>query len=301
MDIIKKAQTPNDAELALSLGAFESKEVQVNDITLHYVQGGQGQPLILLPGWPETWWSYHNIMPELAKHFFVISLDLRGMGYSSTPESGYRKKEMAADVAEVVKKLNLEKVHIAGHDIGAGVAYSFAALYPELTASLIVMDTPPIDESIYKLPMLPIPGMFYPWWLSFNQLNELPEKVLEGRYAVVLDSIFDGLSIVKDAVNAYDRSVYLRTYNTASGIRASNAWYKAFGADIEDNKQYSKIEVPVLGIGASGYQMIKDTLPALTIDLKLCKIENCGHFLQSEKPKELTRLIKSFLLDIKSK
>jgi pimeloyl-ACP methyl ester carboxylesterase len=297
---IRNAQFLNDAELARSLGSFESKGAQVNGITLHYVEGGQGQPLILLPGWPETWWSYRKIMPELAKHFLVISLDIRGMGYSSTPESGYRKKEMASDVAKMVSKLNLGKVHIAGHDIGAGVAYSFAAVYPELTASLIVIDTPPVDESIYKLPMLPIPGMFYPWWLVFNQVNDLPEKILEGRYSFVLDSIFDGLSIEQDAVNAFDRSVYARTYNTAIGIRAANGWYKAFGADIEDNKSYKKIEVPVLGIGGSGYQMIKDTLPALTTHLKLCKIEACGHFLQSEKPEELIAIIKTFLAEIKS-
>ncbi|WP_293308255.1 alpha/beta fold hydrolase [Pedobacter sp. UBA5917] len=290
---------PNDRELALSLGSFESREVQVNDITLHYVEGGAGQPLIFLPGWPETWWSYHKIMPELAKHFRVISLDIRGMGNSSKPTSGYRKKEMASDVAELVKKLDLGKVHIAGHDIGAAVAYSFAAVYPELTSSLIIMDTPPVDESIYKLPMLPIPGMFYPWWLAFNQVDEIPEKVLEGRYSFILDSVFDGLSVQSDAINAFDRSVYARTYNIPTGIRAANGWYKAFVNDIEDNKYYQKINVPVLGIGGSGYHMIENSLPALTTDLKLCKIDNCGHFIQSEKPEELTVAIKEFLATIK--
>ncbi|MDR3712200.1 MAG: alpha/beta hydrolase [Puia sp.] len=299
MNEIDNLQIPNDKELAESLGSFKSKEIQVNGITLHYVEGGQGEPLILLPGWPETWWSYHKIMPELAKHYYVISLDIRGMGISSTPEAGYRKKEMASDVAEMVIKLNLGKIHIAGHDIGAGIAYSFAALYPELTASLIIMDTPPVDESLYKLPMLPVPGMFYPWWLAFNQVSKLPEKILQGRISFVLDAIFDGLSIKRDAVNAFDRSVYARTYNTASGIRASNGWYKAFAADIEDNKHFKKIEVPVLGIGGSGYQMIKDILPTLTTYLKLREIEKCGHFLQSEKPDELIDIIKTFLMEIK--
>ncbi|MEO3405647.1 alpha/beta hydrolase [Mucilaginibacter sp. CAU 1740] len=295
MNSILNQQNINDAQLALSLGAFESKEVEVNGITLHYVAGGEGQPLILLPGWPETWWSYHKIMPELAKQYFVISLDIRGMGYSSAPASGYSKKEMASDVAEMVRKLNLGKVHIAGHDIGSGIAYSFAAVYPELTASLIMLDTPPVDASIYKLPMLPIPGMFYPWWLAFNQVDDLPEKILEGRYSLVLNAIFDGLSVKQDAINAFDRSVYVRTYNTVEGIRAANGWYKAFAADIEDNKHYKKIEVPVLGVGGSGYQMINDALPMLATEFKLCKIENCGHFLQSEKPEELIGIIKTFL------
>lgn len=299
MDNTGNILIPDDNELAFSLGAFESKEVQVNGITLQYVEGGAGQPLILLPGWPETWWSYHKIMPELAKCYRVISLDIRGMGSSSKPASGYRKKEMACDVAEMVKQLNLGKVNIAGHDIGAAVAYCFAAVYPELTSSLIVMDTPPIDESIYKLPMLPIPGMFYPWWLAFNQVDELPEQILEGRYSFILDSIFDGLSVQRDAINAFDRAVYARTYNTPAGIRAANGWYKAFVADIADNKHYHKIDVPVLGVGGSGYQMIENALPALTTNLKLCKIDNCGHFIQSEKPGELIAAINGFLAAVK--
>lgn len=301
MDNTEYTPIPDDAGLANGLGAFESKEIGVNGITLHYVEGGEGEALILLPGWPETWWSYHRIMPELAEHFRVISLDIRGMGYSSKPLSGYRKKEMASDVAEMVTRLGLGKVHIAGHDIGAGVAYSFAAVYPELTASLIIMDTPPIDGSVYKLPMMPIPGMFYPWWLAFNQVEGLPEKILEGRYGIVLDAIFDGLLNDGNAINTFDRSIYARTYNTADGIRASNAWYKAFGADIEDNSQYGKISVPVLGVGGSGYGMVRDTLPALTTDLQLSEISGCGHFLQSEKPAELVILIKTFLMGLKDK
>jgi pimeloyl-ACP methyl ester carboxylesterase len=99
----------------------------VNGVLLHYVEGGSGEPLLLLPGWPETWWSYHKVMPELARHFHVISVDIRGMGSSSKPDSGCDEKTMAADVAALVDHVGYSKVNVAGHDIAAMLAFAFAA------------------------------------------------------------------------------------------------------------------------------------------------------------------------------
>jgi pimeloyl-ACP methyl ester carboxylesterase len=286
----------DDKKLALSLGAFQSKSAFVNDTSLHYVEGGAGETIVLLPGWPQTWWSFRKVMPELSKSFHVISVDIRGMGASSKPETGYTKKEMASDIAALIDVLQLKKVHIAGHDIGAGIAHSFASIYPDLTMSLIILDTPPVDESIYRLPMLPIPGMFYPWWLAFNQVKGLPEQLLEGRFNYVLDYIFDGLSSNPETVSTFDRAVYAKTYNEIAAIRASNAWYQAFPQDITDNKQYPKIKLPVLGIGGTGFQMLKDSLTHLADNLTLKKLEACGHFIQSEKPQELVKAISDFLI-----
>ena len=104
----------------------------MNSVRLHYVAGGEGSPVLLLPGWPETWWSYHKIMPELARSHRVVVVDLRGMGQSDKPEGGYDKKTMAGDIAALVRELGFETVDVVGHDIGSMVAYSFAANHPEL-------------------------------------------------------------------------------------------------------------------------------------------------------------------------
>ena len=96
------AAANGDAELAAGLdGDFRSEYAEVNGVRLHYVIGGQGEPLILLPGWPETWWEYRKIMPALATRYRTVTVDIRGMGGSSKPGSGFEKKSMAKDIYEL--------------------------------------------------------------------------------------------------------------------------------------------------------------------------------------------------------
>lgn len=284
-----------DEALAAMLPGFESYNTEVNGISLHYVAGGSGQPLILLPGWPETWWAYHKIMPALAGSYRVIALDLRGMGSSGKPATGYDKKNMAADIAALVTQLALGRVHIAGHDIGATVAFSFAALYPELTATLTLLDTPPLDENIYRLPMLPVPGAataaageyVYPWWLAFNQVTGLPELLLEGRMHLLIDYIFSYVGVQNSKVSAFDKAVYAAAYAGQDAIRAGNAWYQAFPQDVTDRKLYGKLQVPVLGIGSSGFGMLQQAVQGISDNCELVAVPGGGHFFFEEEP-ELT-------------
>ena len=219
------------------------------------------------------------------------------MGSSGKPAFGFEKKNMAKDIYELVRYLNFEKVHIAGHDIGAHVAFSYACNYPTATNKLMLLDTPHPDPSMYQLPMLPVLGAnyLYPWWLSFNQVKELPEQVFEGRMSIVISWLFDHLLNTKDDVSNFDRSVYTHSYNNKDAIRCSNAWYQTFPQDIEDYKTYEKIEMPILGIGASGYDLLQNSLPSISNNLRLEKIEDCGHFLLAEKPKETAQLVIDFL------
>jgi len=286
-----------DAELIKSLPNFVNNYEEVNGTRLHYVKGGQGEPLILIPGYPETWWAYHKVMPILAEKYCVIVIEMRGMGSSDKPADGYEKKNMAKDVFELVKKVGYEKVHIGGHDIGAHVAFSFAANFPGSTSKLIMLDTPHPDEAMYQLPMLPILGAnyLYPWWLSFNQVKELPENLLKGRMNIVIDWLFKNLLVEQSSISNFDKEVYEFAYNSKDAIRSSNAWYQAFPQDIEDSKAYKKLNMPVLGIGGSGYGMLEMSLPNTTIDLQLKKIEECGHFILAEKPNETAKFIAEFL------
>jgi pimeloyl-ACP methyl ester carboxylesterase len=287
----------SDDELVKLVPGFSNGYATVNGVELHYVKGGAGTPLLLVPGWPETWWAYHSVMPLLAVHYEVIVVDVRGMGSSSKPADGYDKKNMARDVYELVKVLGYNQLAIGGHDIGAHVAFSVAANYPEVVSKLIMLDTPHPDDSMYRLPMLPIPGVdyVYPWWVAFNQVKQLPEQLLEGRMVIVIDWIFDQLLTDKNVVTAFDRAVYAAAYNSAEAIRASNAWYQAFGQDIMGSRTYAKLSMPVLGIGGSGYALLQHALPAVADTYSLEKIDGAGHFILAEKPKETARLILEFL------
>jgi pimeloyl-ACP methyl ester carboxylesterase len=287
----------SDKELIKSLPNFTNNFAEVNMIKLHYVEGGQGLPLILIPGYPETWWAYHKIMPVLAKKYRVVVVDMRGMGSSDKPMQGYEKKNMAKDIYELVKKLGYEKVFIGGHDIGAHVAFSFAANFPETTSKLIILDTPHPDAGMYQLPMLPILGAnyIYPWWLAFNQVKELPEQLLEGRMQVIIEWLFRNLLKDQNSISDFDKAVYASAYNSRDAIRASNAWYQAFPQDIEDSKTYGKLTMPVIGIGGSGYEMLQMSLPNTTTNLQLKKVEESGHFILAEKPNETANFIMDFL------
>src|SRR5258705_556721 len=134
------AAAPPDAELIRALPGFTEDFATVNGVRLHYVAGGKGKPVVLLPGWPETWWAFHKIMPALARNHRVISVDLRGMGSSDKPAAGYEKRVMAKDIVDLACYLSYDKVDIVGHDIGAQVAYAIAANYPQATGKLVLLD-----------------------------------------------------------------------------------------------------------------------------------------------------------------
>ncbi len=286
----------NDEALLQHLPGFINNYQLVNGTKIHYVTGGTGKPLVLIPGWPQTWWSYHKIMPILAEKYSLIVIDLRGMGSSDKPLNGYTKKSMAADVLSLVTQLGYDKVTVAGHDIGSSVAFSYAASFPKNTDKLILLDTPPPDENMYKLPMLPIGAKIYPWWVAFNQVAELPENLLEGRYHLLQNWIFDQLLINKEAINSFDREVYAAAYDNKDAIRSSNEWYRAFTQDIQDIKIIEKITAPTIGIGShDGVEMFKYALPPYINNLQLKVVNNSGHFILEENPDETAQFIIDFL------
>jgi pimeloyl-ACP methyl ester carboxylesterase len=294
----------SDAALVKSLPGFRNGYAEVNGVRLHYVVGGTGDPLVLLPGWPETWWTFHKIMPALAKQHTVIAVDLRGMGASSRPADGYDKKTMAADIHELVQSLGYDKATIAGHDIGSAVAFAYAENYPQATDKLVMMELPHPDDSLLTFPLLPAQGTFgdklgssrpYLWWFAFNQVNGLPEKLLAGHIRVEQDWLFKYFLVDENAVDVRDRAVYERAYNSADAIRASNAWYQTLTQDVSDYKRYGTLQMPVLAMGGPAYGWMKKVVSQKTANLTAVNVENSGHFVQEEQPEFVTKTMLSFL------
>jgi pimeloyl-ACP methyl ester carboxylesterase len=119
---------------------FSRHMISVNDIQLHHVIGGRGDPVVLLHGWPETWYGRRHVMPALAKNHTVIVPDLRGLGDSSKPVTGYDGKTTAQDIYQLVSQLGFKDVFLVGHDFGAQVAYSYAAAHSNQVKRLVILD-----------------------------------------------------------------------------------------------------------------------------------------------------------------
>jgi pimeloyl-ACP methyl ester carboxylesterase len=297
----------SDNELIKNLPGFENKYIKTNDVKIHYVEGGSGESLICLPGWPQTWYSYQPVAMQLAKKYRVIIVDIRGMGSSDKPQTGYDKKTMAKDIFGLIEQLNLGEASVMGHDIGGMVAMSLAFNHPEVVDKLVVLDGAHPSEGMMQMPLMPTSGTFnekmdgnmpYAWWMGFNQVKGLPEQLLEGRFHYLQDWLFNYVMIDESRMTKLERDVYAHAYNDAESIRASNAWYQTFNEDIEDTKNYKQLTMPVLGIGSYvSYNHMNMGMPHVATDVRVVGILDSGHYLFEEAPEKVLDAALSFLAE----
>lgn len=267
------------------LPGFRHGHATVNGVRLHYVEGGHGDPIVLLPGWPRTWWEFHKIMPALAENRRVIAVDLRGMGDSAKPATGYDKKTMAADIAALIARLGLGRADVVGSDIGSMVAFSLAANHPDRVRRLVMIDVLHPHDGLDQLTLLPRPGQFHLWWFAFNQVQGVPEELLAGRARVLVDHLCETILVDQDAVTDRDRAIYASAYDTRDAIRAGNGWYRAFAQDIADDRTYAPVTPPVLALVAPPtHDLVAALLPTKAERAEVVRIEGTGHYVVEERP-----------------
>ncbi|MFC7556509.1 alpha/beta fold hydrolase [Pseudoroseomonas wenyumeiae] len=261
----------------------------------------------MLPGHPETWWGYHKMMPLLARDFTVIVVDIRGMGSSQVMPGGYDKKTMQEDIYQLVRQLGYRQVNMVGHDIGAMVAFSFAANHPDATRKLALLDVPYPDDSWLSFPMLPAEGSFgakvdashppYAWWFAFHNVGPLAERLLAGNgMRDYIANLFSYLSYDNAKIAPLDLAVSGDSYSSTDRIRAGHAWYRAWPQDIREGHAYAPVTMPVLGLGAT-YTGMK-WLPIMsrqTTNFRLVEVKNSGHFIAMEQPVFVADQIRSFM------
>jgi pimeloyl-ACP methyl ester carboxylesterase len=155
----------------------------VNGVQIHYVIGGHGDPVVLLHGLPETWYEWRHVMPALAKNYTVIAPDLRGLGDSSKPLTGYDGKTVAEDIHQLVAKLGFKTIFLVGHDVGTQIAYSYAAAHPSEVKKLVVMD-------ISSIPGFTPSWVPVVWWRSFNAVPDMPEALVQGKELMYLSYFY---------------------------------------------------------------------------------------------------------------
>ncbi|GIE76890.1 dehalogenase [Actinoplanes philippinensis] len=279
---------------------FTEQKVRVGDVGINYVRGGRGPVLVLVHGYPQTWYEWHEIMPALAEHYTVVAPDLRGAGKSDAPAGGYDKKTMAADIHGLLVKLGLNRdIRLVGHDIGTMVAYAYAAANPTEVKKLVLSEAPIPDESIYSFPALPKTGRGV-WNFGFFSLtNGLPEQMVDGREELWVKLFTDQLMDVKGAIGPEDVKVYAKYLKDDAHLRASYEWFRAFPKDVRDNETNikTKLPMPVLAIGADGSLggNIEGQVRQYAVNVKGAVIAGSGHWIYEEHPDEMTGILLSFL------
>ena len=265
---------------------FYHHTASVNGIKLHYVIGGHGPPVVLLHGWPETWYAWHKVMPTLARNYTVIAPDLRGLGDSSKPTTGYDGKTVTEDIHQLVTKLGYKTIFLVGHDIGTQVAYSYAAAHPTEVKKLAVMEL--------TIPGFAPPGRPPIWWGIFHQVPDVPEALVQGKEMIYLPWFYRGLAYNPAAITQADINEYVSHYAAPGGMRAGFEYYRAFPQDAIQNMNYSKtkLTMPVLAMGGGYIPVLGGniTMPSIVYGMQQLaqnvqgiKVPNSGHFIPEER------------------
>ena len=273
---------------------FTSQVARVHDMPVHYVVGGSGQPVVLMHGWPETWFEWVDVMPLLAKRYRVIAVDLPGLGESGTPAS-YDKTTLAQDVHQLTKDLGLGPVHLVGHDMGGLVAFPYARLFPNDVADVVVVDAPiPGLTGWYELR-----SQWPRWHFAFHNLPDLPEALVTGREKVYLSWFYQALAFRKDVFKDALIDRYAKAYSKPSSLHAGFEYYRAFEKDAADNKDFEtrKVTVPLLAIGGGNSRLNKyviDQLRSATTQLSGDLAPESGHWIPEEQPAWLANRMIAF-------
>ncbi|MEK9721331.1 MAG: alpha/beta fold hydrolase, partial [Quisquiliibacterium sp.] len=268
---------------------------------MHFLEAGGGEDaVLLLHGIPQSSHCWRRIIPSLASHYRVIAPDLRGLGDTSRPHSGYDKKTVAADLAQLLSThLGIRRFFLVGHDWGGPVAYALTVRDPAAVRGLAILDvTIPGDGAEMS-------QGGRRWHHPFFRTPDLPEALMHGREHIYLNWLFDNYGRRQNVLEPQERAEYLRTYCAPGGLRAMLAYYRAVAQDAADNEraltQAGKLSVPVLALGGdSSFGRGMETLESMRRMARNVTggvIPNCGHWVTEEAPEFVAQALLTFFRD----
>ena len=274
-----------DVQPASPPPTFSHQTANVNGVNIHYVIGGEGEPLVLIHGFGQNWYMWNRLLPELAKHFTVIAPDLRGVGESDKPADGYDKKTMAIDIHELVKKLGYPRINLAGHDIGLMVAYAYAVQFPNEVNKLALMDALlPGVEPVWSQVKASA------WWFGFFAFPQSGELVA-GQEKLFLTNFWPQVGHVKDPFTAEERDEFIRAYSVQGATTGAFHWFGAFEQDSKDNKEFmkKKLKMPLLAMGGEyfGAAFLEDHCKLIAENVIGSNIKGAGHWIVQENTEQV--------------
>jgi pimeloyl-ACP methyl ester carboxylesterase len=275
--------------------SFQTRTVQTNGTELYVRVGGKGPAVVLLHGFGDTGDMWAPLAAVLVKDHTVIVPDLRGMGLSAHPDTGYTKKSQALDIVGVMDVLKVQQAALVTHDIGNMVGYSLAVQFPERITRWAVIDAPLPGigdwDNIIRTPLL--------WHFNFRGPDV--ERLVQGRERIYLDRFYNEFSADPKRIDEQTRVHYAELYAKPHAMHDAFEQFGAFSQDAIDNKAMlasrGKISMPVLAIGGEksfGTAMADDMRFAAS-DVTVGIVPESGHWIMEENPQATINLIVGFM------
>jgi pimeloyl-ACP methyl ester carboxylesterase len=272
---------------------FRTEKIQTDGATIYVRVGGNGPAVVMLHGFADTGDMWVPLASAMMKNHTVIVPDLRGMGLSSHPETGYDKKTQARDIAAVMDKLNVQKADLVTHDIGNMVGYALAAQFPDRITKWAVIDAPLPGigawEEILKSPLL--------WHFNFRGPDV--DRLVKGRERIYLDRFYNELSANPKAIDEETRNHYAKLYARPGNMHYAFEQFAAFSQDAKDNKVFEekKLTMPILALGAE--KSFGDQQAAIMREVGTNVeggiITGSGHWIMEEQPDQTVTKVRAFL------
>ena len=271
--------------------------VEVNGTTLHYVAAGsEGTPILLIHGFPETWWAFHRLIPLLAAHHRVFAVDLRGFGDSGNGPGTYDSATAAEDLHLLIEQLGVGPVHLTGQDIGGASVYRLATTYARDVLSLTAIEMGLPGFGMEALADITHGGV---WYIGVLAAPGIPEMLLTGREREFLGQfLFPTLSATPGAITDADIDEFVRTYARPDGWRGAIGLYRSMlreGSEITALAQTPGLNVPVLAVGTRAGSFTLATMTRATAtEVSSVSLDGVGHYAAMEAPEELAKAIIEF-------
>lgn len=299
-----QAAIPQVQPLALTdaaLPGFTHRYATVDGVRIHYVIGGKtdGEVLLLLAGFPQSWYAWRKIMPALGEKYRVIAADLPGQGDSDLPNEGYDTQSLATRMHGVLQQLGVERYYLAGHDIGAWVAWTYAALFGTEIIKLALLDAGIPGVTLPETLPLAADKAWRTWHFAFHAITDLPEALITGREAVYLQWFLKRKTANSQVFTDEDMAEYLRIFSQSGGLRAGLAYYRAIELSMAQNKllqSQGKLPMPLLAISAGQGSITDMAAPLRPFAQQVTgiTIPHSGHFLQEEQPEAVNNALSDF-------
>lgn len=282
------------AETAMTPPGFAHLRIDTGSVALHALRGGSGPPLVLLAGWPQTWLAWRLLMPELARDFDVLAIEMRGQGESDIVDGPYDTATAAADVVAVLDALSLDRAFLIGHDVGAWIAFTLARDHAGRLLGVGLLDA--------AIPGLVEPAFFAPanakkvWQFYFHAQPDFAAQLVGGREAAYLGWYFEHKCFRPGTIPPDIVAAYVAAYSRPRAMWAGFRWYadleRTIAATAGDAAKPITLPVFALGGATATGPLLGRCLAPYCSDLVSGVVAECGHYLPEEKPEAVLEQVR---------